>query len=338
MNITYIVGNGLDLQYGLKTKYKDFYDFQHKVYIEKKEKEEYTNLIYESLFSDKINEYKNWSDFELSIAKLTKKEELAFYRDDIRSKFVNDFSDVVDDLRNYLKQEQDSIDYSKYKIDFKSTLNGIKKELPTINQSAIDKKYNVNLHQHDTVNILTLNYTNVIDKLYELSETSFYNNLRNNNYYFNIHAPIHAHGTIDICTVLGVSDETQIATSFTEEDKETLIKELTLKSFRENMDVKNSNIIKNSDIIILYGVSLGKTDQYLWQQIAERSIESSVPVIIYHYAENFDAGNPIKVRSLYKKVEDKFIERIDFDLQLKKKLRENLIIVIGKSIFDLIER
>ena len=183
-----------------------------------------------------------------------------------------------------------------------------------------------------------LNYKNVIDKLYELSETSFYNNLRNNNYYFNIHAPIHAHGTIDICTVLGVSDETQIATSFTEEDKETLIKELTLKSFRENMDVKNSNIIKNSDIIILYGVSLGKTDQYLWQQIAERSIESSVPVIIYHYAENFDAGNPIKVRSLYKKVEDKFIERIDFDLQLKKKLRENLIIVIGKSIFDLIER
>ena len=338
MNITYVVGNGLDLQYGLKTKYKDFYDFQHKVYIERKEKEEYSNLIYESLFSDKINEYKNWSDFEMSIGKLTKKEELTFYRDDKRSKFINDFSDVVDDLRNYLKQEQDSIDYSKYKIDFKSTLNSMKNELPTINQSAIDKKYNVNLHQHDTVNILTLNYTNVIDKLYESSENSFYNNLRNNNFYFNINAPIHAHGTIDICTVLGVSDETQIATSFTEEDKETLIKELTLKSFRENMDVKNSNIIKNSDIIILYGVSLGKTDQYLWQQIAERSIESSVPVIIYHYAENFDAGNPIKVRSLYKKVEDKFIERIDFDLQLKNKLRENLIVVIGKSIFDLIER
>ncbi|HHK7476467.1 TPA: tryptophan synthase subunit beta, partial [Streptococcus pneumoniae] len=24
MNITYIVGNGLDLQYGLKTRYRDF--------------------------------------------------------------------------------------------------------------------------------------------------------------------------------------------------------------------------------------------------------------------------------------------------------------------------
>ncbi|HHK6637163.1 TPA: AbiH family protein, partial [Streptococcus pneumoniae] len=28
MNITYIVGNGLDLQYGLKTRYRDFYEFQ----------------------------------------------------------------------------------------------------------------------------------------------------------------------------------------------------------------------------------------------------------------------------------------------------------------------
>nr|WP_084843640.1 AbiH family protein [Streptococcus pneumoniae] len=33
MNFTYIVGNGLDLQYGLKTRYRDFYEFQNKVYI-----------------------------------------------------------------------------------------------------------------------------------------------------------------------------------------------------------------------------------------------------------------------------------------------------------------
>jgi len=45
MNITYIVGNGLDLQYGLKTRYKDFYEFQNKVYISRKEnEEEYSNF------------------------------------------------------------------------------------------------------------------------------------------------------------------------------------------------------------------------------------------------------------------------------------------------------
>ena len=61
MNITYIVGNGLDLQYGLKTRYKDFYEFQNKVYISRKEnEEEYSNFIYESLFSDEVNDYENF--------------------------------------------------------------------------------------------------------------------------------------------------------------------------------------------------------------------------------------------------------------------------------------
>ena len=79
---------------------------------------------------------------------------------------------------------------------------------------------------------MTLNYTNVIDRLYELSKVKFLNKLRNNNFFFYINAPIHAHGTLDICTVLGVSDETQIAKNFTEEEKEALIKTLSLKSFR----------------------------------------------------------------------------------------------------------
>ncbi|WP_413818114.1 AbiH family protein, partial [Streptococcus suis] len=32
MYITYIVGNGLDIQYGLKTKYKNFYEFRNEIY------------------------------------------------------------------------------------------------------------------------------------------------------------------------------------------------------------------------------------------------------------------------------------------------------------------
>ena len=71
MNITYIVGNGLDLQYGLKTKYKDFYDFQHKVYMERKEKEGYSNFIYEALFFDKVNDYE-------TVNKYTDRESVPF--------------------------------------------------------------------------------------------------------------------------------------------------------------------------------------------------------------------------------------------------------------------
>ena len=108
MNITYIVGNGLDLQYGLKTRYKDFYEFQNKVYISRKENEEkYSNFIYESLFSDKVNDYENWSDFELSIGKLTKDNDLISSSIEMKEKFIDDFSEVVDDLREYLRIQQE---------------------------------------------------------------------------------------------------------------------------------------------------------------------------------------------------------------------------------------
>ena len=186
MKITYVVGNGLDLQYGLKTKYKDFYDFQYKVYIERKEKEEYSNLIYESLFSDKINEYENWSDFEMSIGKLTKDNDLVSSSIEMKEKFIDDFSEVVDDLREYIRLQQEQNIEEGIVIDFVSTLNDMKNSLPVINQSTIDKKYKENLYQHDIVNILTLNYTNVFDRLYDRSEKTFENKLRNNSYNFDI--------------------------------------------------------------------------------------------------------------------------------------------------------
>lgn len=140
MNITYIVGNGLDLQYGLKTRYKDFYEFQNKAYISRKEnEEEYSNFIYESLFSDKVNDYENWSDFELSIGKLTKEHDLISSSVEMKEKFIDDFSEVVDDLREYLRIQQEKNLEQGNAIDFVSTLNDMKKSLPVINQPTIEK-------------------------------------------------------------------------------------------------------------------------------------------------------------------------------------------------------
>ena len=45
MNILYIVGNGLDIQYGLKTKYTDFYEYQLPIYKEKSITENYYYMI-----------------------------------------------------------------------------------------------------------------------------------------------------------------------------------------------------------------------------------------------------------------------------------------------------
>ena len=118
MNITYIVGNGLDLQYGLKTRYRDFYDYQNKLYSDRKAKEGYLNFIYESLFADEVNEYKNWSDFELSIGNLTKENSEIIVSEETKNKFIDDFTDVIDDLIAYLKMVEGNFNIENYKIDF----------------------------------------------------------------------------------------------------------------------------------------------------------------------------------------------------------------------------
>lgn len=50
MNILFLIGNGLDLQYKMKTSYKNFYDDQRAIYEERKtnstDKRPYSNYIY----------------------------------------------------------------------------------------------------------------------------------------------------------------------------------------------------------------------------------------------------------------------------------------------------
>ena len=46
MNLLYIIGNGLDIQYGLKTKYSHFYEYQLPKYQEKQKNSKYVNVIY----------------------------------------------------------------------------------------------------------------------------------------------------------------------------------------------------------------------------------------------------------------------------------------------------
>ncbi|HEM5168133.1 TPA: tryptophan synthase subunit beta, partial [Streptococcus suis] len=190
MNITYIVGNGLDLQYGLKTRYKDFYNYQKSKYDERKKKG-YSNYIYESLFKDQVNDYENWSDFEISIGELTQKNLDITVTEDNKEKFIDDFADVVDDLRDYLREVQNSFDVEKYTIDFEGTLTNLRNNLPSIHQNIITQLTEQSGREHDYINLLTLNYTDVFDKLYNQSVTNFYNQLRNNQYYFYLKTPVH---------------------------------------------------------------------------------------------------------------------------------------------------
>ena len=98
MNVVFLLGNGFDLQLGLKTRYEHFYEYY--------KKQPSTNQLVADV-KGQINDYLNgkdsdlpsvnWADLELALGQYT--SVLQSY-DDLRTVFLN----INTELMKYLKQ------------------------------------------------------------------------------------------------------------------------------------------------------------------------------------------------------------------------------------------
>lgn len=64
MNVTYIIGNGFDLNLGLKTRYQDFYDY----YMTKTSPNSQVELLKDTIKQDG---YELWSDLEIGLGRIS---------------------------------------------------------------------------------------------------------------------------------------------------------------------------------------------------------------------------------------------------------------------------
>lgn len=334
MNILYIVGNGLDIQYGLKTKYSDFYKYQIPIYKERKNTENYFNIIYDNILMDENTNWENWSDLELALGELTKNPEVN------EEEFMNALDDVNIDLNNYLALIEGKFDLTEKKIDIQSNLNSMFNQIPDGLKGRILEYIKSFPTEIDYINILTLNYTNILDQLMEKEKNKEYKSFRGHSHGCFIKNVEHAHGTLDFSLTLGVNDENQLNKEFKDSNKKYLIKEKMLIQARDNRHFKNFNLIDWADLIIIFGTSIGATDGYLWKKIADNSIKKNMPIIIHCYKENFDSIRklPRQLGSLYESIENNFIEKSGIEDESKIKiLKNNIISIISKKIFEIKE-
>ena len=334
MNILYIVGNGLDIQYKLRTKYSDFYEYQLPIYIEKKRNNNYSNIIYDNILIDQDANWKNWSDLELALGELTKNPEID------EEVFMNALDDLILDLNTYLQIEQEKFDLTGKTIDIQKSLNSVLNQIPDGLKGRVleyIQSFSINT---DYINILTLNYTNILSLLIEKVKSKEYKSFRGHNYGCFIKNVEHAHGTLEFSLILGVSDETQLNKEYKKSNKKYLIKETIHEQARENRHFKNINLISQADLIIIFGTSIGATDGYIWKKIAEYSIKKNMPIIIHCYKEDFETVRkiPRQLGILYECIENNFIEKSGIEDETKiKNLKNNIIPVISKKVFQIKE-
>ncbi|EOS7786927.1 hypothetical protein FJB57_RS00365 [Enterococcus hirae] len=348
MNITFLLGNGFDIQCGLQTSYINFYEYILKkkysleLFQEMDEKfvSKIDNMIYSEIYKSK-DSIETWADLEFQLGVFTKRLKEENQETGIAERFLDDFETLREDLNEYLKgiQIQDNVQIN---ADFSEILfttmdkffNGVLEQEHDEIQSMLSE----NTNSHFNYRFISFNYTNSLQLVLQNSSKDTKRNSFNNsnlNQNFN-KAIINVHGVIDRFLTLGLNDESQLATDFFErDDLIDLLKPDSLANSREYRRRNAENVIENSDIIVIFGMSIGSTDKHWWEKIAEVLLKAKNKKLIIHlYEKEPSYLSSRKVRLRRKKKEDEFLSHLDnLDLSDEKisQLRKKIYIVTNSE-------
>ncbi len=275
MNITFLIGNGFDLNLGLNTRFRDFI-------------EEYKKI--ESSDNDVIVSFKNnidedvelWSDAEKRFGEFSN-----FFYVEAAERYLDCHYDFCEKLSKYLQNQEERINYDGYDyhhLKFFSCLSEAMEDFCEEDQDLIKQCYN----QKEKIqfNFINFNYTSTLDSFVRKFDEYDENDIIMNSFSFS--SLIHVHGYTDREMVFGVNDPSQISNHFIfmgkpQEYEAQVIKQKTNEMNGNHTDEKAYNVLKNSDLLYIYGMSLGDTDALWWDRICQLMVENKDLVTIMYF-------------------------------------------------------
>ena len=349
MEITFLLGNGFDIQCGLKTSYLDFYKYiLEKKYsidltkeMDKESISEIDNIIYSEIYKSR-DKIETWADLEFQLGVFTK--QLKEKNQDVQesaNRFLDDFEILREDLNEYLKyiQIQDEVEISEDFSDILSTtLDKFFKNLFSREYDEVNNMLYANSNSHFQYYFISFNYTNSLEKIIQncsvLSKKNSFNSSSVSQIVYK--KIINVHGVIDNLLTLGLNDETQLASDFFDIDElNDLIKPISLENNREYMRRDAENLIDKSDIIVIFGMSIGATDKHWWEKIAYSLMNSKNKKLIIHLYEKTPSFlSPRKARKRRERKENDFLSQLnnlDLSDEQKAQLRKQIYIVTNSE-------
>lgn len=345
MTITFLIGNGFNTSLGLDTRYSDFYKYVIGL-IKNGNPELKNNVIIHSITTEFGNQYdKRWSDLEWGLGTFT---ELCKCKPEA---FLEQKDELEDLLYDYLEKEQRKIDVDKmnekelekYASVFNDSLVKFADFFPPDDKKIISDvvlSYGENIR----FNVVDFNYTNALDDIWDLTALKTVDNgtlvVKDKSPIYSLGEKMHIHGELGISPILGVDNIGQIVNKEWRQNSsfiDLMIKErmnIIAKLDRTN---QAKRIINDSTIICVYGMSLGKTDQMWWQEIANWLYKDGRhKLIIYAHCENRnDLTNRVyKKRQIETKHWERFKNNISFDERKWRTIRNSIIIQNSMFIFN----
>lgn len=315
MNILYIIGNGLDIANHMKTSYQDFF----KYYLEIPVNDEDIIAMKKDINSHK---YETWADLEIGMGN---------YASQCSNKdiFLKCLADIKTNLKEYLQKESEKIkDYKlKSSLDFINPRRFLDPE-----PRVVYEQYRQRMSSGEDINVITLNYTPTLEFLlnFKGSAISLVSSVV-------LRSIQHLHGTLDEMMVMGVNDSNQIANTTFNTDID-VVEDFVKPEYNDAcMNNKNKiceSLIRNAQMIVLYGTSLGLSDDKWWKYIGQRMAQDNYPLLVYlpYDSKKNQSAEPNRLRRWTKDSIHEIREKFDIKLD-EKLLAYRICVAFNKRLF-----
>ena len=316
MNVLYLIGNGFDLRLGLPTRYADFLEYYKgqtpQLGSGRSQQEEAIQKYKERLFSEMAEREERgeeqWKDLEIALGEFT-----TAFGDDADG-FCDFYEDMNRSLEAYLSQsnsfEPTPEEVEKFREDLTYPYRYFKpREEKELRALTLARAW--------YIDVISFNYTSSFELLCQDAL------LVGERYYpegYSGHPVIyqgvkHVHGSLgEGGILLGVDYGEQITNE--QYRKNDDVADLLLKPQANEgrgtlVDEECLSLIAGADVICLFGLSLGPTDQMWWTAIKKRFLDNpEVILLCFHYDPAADPA-------------------LKFDRRKERRARQHLINTLG---------
>ena len=336
MYITFLIGNGFDINIGLNTRYSDFYKF----FLE--------NANQSNMIQNWIKEERYlWSDLELCLG-----QKINTINEKTLNQFYEDKLELDQLLVEYLEAEQNRFEISEdnksvVENELARSIKELTKGFSVVDKDLIEEVKKVCRNEVYEYQFITFNYTDILTRIVNKCkkdnvDIGTHINALGNQVVDKLGSVLHVHGTVKSEAILGVNDASQINNDFLRSESiflDTFIKRQINDSLGQRRTERAQNIISKSQIICIFGMSIGATDKMWWQELVNWLLENHIRKLVIFWKDDdpkLYRRIPLQIIRLKDKIRKMFLEEGSGKHSEEEinKIREQIIIIINSPIFS----
>lgn len=319
MNILYLIGNGFDLAQDAKTRYKDFY----KYYVDS----EPVNDVEKQLIASIKDDIGTWSNMEEALGQFTKDVS------DLDA-FEEAYNSLSDKLRVYLQSEESKVSLTVNAVKYLST---VLSHFTEREQVLLAEAFN-RIGGEVFISVISFNYTSLFEKAVANQKPSAQIDPPFMKRATFLTRKFKIHGSLDSTMLMGVDNPTQIANPEMAKDRNTcdfLVKPQANFVIGNLMDDNALELIGYTDVIVVFGMSIGITDKTWWQAIYDRLHQNTaVRLLLFYYTDDVDKRREYRSRRKKEEFKNRFFDVVGASPEDREAVANRIFVSLSKRFFS----